>query len=88
MTDEGPIDPPPDCEAVVRSLWDFLDSELDKESIAEIRGHLDACNPCRGHADFERRLLDELSKLRRQPSDPEALRARVEAALESLRTEP
>ena len=88
MTDDRPIDLPSDCESVIRGLWDYLDAELDEESIAEIREHLDACNPCNGHADFERRLLEELAKLRRQPSDPEALRSRVEAALESLRTEP
>lgn len=75
----------PDCGAVVRALWDFLDAELDDASLAEIEAHLDACQECRSHADFEQRLVDELAGLRRQHSDPEALRARVEAALRNAK---
>jgi anti-sigma factor (TIGR02949 family) len=71
----------PDCGSVVRALWDFLDAELDDAGLARIEAHLEACEDCRAHADFEQRLVDELAGLRRQHSDPEALRARVEAAL-------
>ena len=74
-----------DCEAVVRALWDFLDAELDDASAAEIDAHLRACEHCRSHADFEQRLVAELAALRRECSDPEALRARVEAALREAR---
>ncbi len=73
-----------DCESVVRALWDFLDAELDDASAAEIQAHLEACEPCRAHADFERRLLDELLAMRRREADPDALRARIEAALREV----
>ena len=56
----------PDCESVVRSLWDFIDAELDDASLEVIDRHLEA--------------------LRRQHSDPDALKVRVEAALKELRT--
>ena len=71
----------PDCESVVRALWDFLDAELDDASAADIKSHLEACEHCRSHADFEQRLVDELVGLRKEHTDPAALRARVEAAL-------
>jgi anti-sigma factor (TIGR02949 family) len=72
----------PDCESVVRALWDFLDAELDDARLEAIDRHLAACRQCRSHADFEQRLVDELAALRREHSDPEALRARI---LEALR---
>jgi predicted anti-sigma-YlaC factor YlaD len=76
-----------ECEAVVRALWDFLDAELDDASLAEIDEHLSACEPCRAHALFEQQLLDELSCLRREHTDIDALRARIEAALERVKVE-
>ncbi len=76
-----------DCEAVARALWDYLDAELDDATLAEIQAHLDGCQPCRTHADFERRLLDALSRLRREHRDLDALRDRVEAALARARQE-
>jgi len=82
-TTEGPVD----CEAVVRSLWDFLDAELDDEALASMREHLEACAPCCGHVDFEKRLLTELATMRRQNSDPDALRERIEVAIRNAKAE-
>lgn len=76
-----------DCEAVVRSLWDFLDAELDDEALAHMREHLEACAPCCGHVDFEKRLLEELAAMRRQNSDPDALRERIEDAIRNAKAE-
>ena len=76
-----------DCESVARALWDYLDAELDDATLAQIQAHLDNCEPCRTHADFERRLLDALSRLRREHGDIDALQARVEAALARARQE-
>ena len=79
MTDD--IRFPPDCESVIRALWDYLDSELEEGETARIHEHLDACGHCRAHADFEHRLVNELASLREQNTDPSELRARVERAL-------
>jgi anti-sigma factor (TIGR02949 family) len=76
-----------ECEAVVRALWDFLDAELDDASLAQVDAHLRACEPCRAHAEFEQRLLEEISRLRREHADVDALRTRIEAALERARAE-
>ena len=38
-----------DCEHVLEQVYAFLDHELDPASAAEIRHHLEACEPCRGN---------------------------------------
>ncbi len=88
MTDEAKIEFPPDCEEVVRALWDFLDGELEEADVERIEEHLEHCGYCRSHSTFERRLVDELAGLRRQHSDPDALRSRVEAALREAGLKP
>ena len=87
MSETESAQSPMDCEAVVRSLWDFLDSELDDQTLASIRAHLEACGPCCGHVDFEKRLLDELAAMRRQNSDTDALRVRIEEAISKAKAE-
>ena len=84
---ETNVEFPPDCEEVVRALWDFLDSELDDVTARRISEHLEACEYCQSHADFERRLVSELAGLRRQHSDPQVLRERVKAALRKAQRE-
>ena len=69
--------PPPDCEKVVRSLWEYLDGRSSPESVAAIEAHLDQCEGCRAYADFEARLVRTLSDLRRSHSDPGRLREDV-----------
>jgi anti-sigma factor (TIGR02949 family) len=72
---------PPECEAAVRALWDYLDRALDAPQMAVIDDHLEKCAPCREHARFERALIDRIRGLRREHQDPVALRVRVLAAL-------
>ncbi len=72
---------PPECEAAVRALWDYLDRALDAPKMAVIDDHLEKCAPCREHARFERALIDRIRGLRREHRDPIALRGRVLAAL-------
>ena len=84
---ESKTAPMMDCESVVRGLWDFIDAELDAESVAKMKEHLEACGHCRSHADFEQRLVDELAGLRRECVDPAALRVRIEEALKRAKQE-
>jgi anti-sigma factor (TIGR02949 family) len=67
----------PDCDAVVRALWDYLDGALEAPQMAAIDAHLAECEECRAHAGFERHLLEEIATLRQQHDDPAALRARI-----------
>ena len=72
---------PPDCEKMVRALWDYLDRALDAPTMAAIDAHLALCEPCREHARFEPALLDRIRQLRREHDNVAALRGRVLAAL-------
>ncbi len=77
--------PPPDCEAVVRAIWAYLDGRLDAEQVAEIEAHLAWCHGCVAHTEFERRLVRELAAVSREHSDPETLRTRIHEALRNAR---
>jgi anti-sigma factor (TIGR02949 family) len=72
---------PPDCEEVVRALWDYLDRALDAPTTTAIDAHLARCSYCREHAAFERALITQLRRLRRDCDDPVLLRSRVLGAL-------
>ena len=72
---------PPDCEETVRALWDYLDRALDAPTTAAIDAHLARCAYCREHASFERALIVQLHRLRRECDDPVLLKNRVLGAL-------
>jgi anti-sigma factor (TIGR02949 family) len=72
---------PPDCVETVRALWDYLDSALDKPTLAAIDAHLERCAYCRAHLAFETSLVAELRTLRREYTDAQELRERVVTAL-------
>lgn len=77
-------DPPaiaPDCERVVRAIWDLVDGEVAPEQASELRDHLEQCSYCRAHEDFERHLAREIAALRCEPVDPVALANRVRSRL-------
>lgn len=72
---------PPDCDEVVRALWDYLDRALDKPTMAAIDAHLSRCAYCREHLAFERALIERIQRLRRDYPDAPTLRRRVLSAL-------
>lgn len=80
-----PIIWPPDCEAVVRALWDYLDRELEEPDMAAIDAHLAECEYCRAHATFERKLIDEIRALRQRHDEPAELRVQVLEAIRRAR---
>lgn len=71
-----------DCDAVMRQLWDDLDGELTAERMEAIREHVAMCARCYPQYNFEREFLTSLSRLRREHSNPAALRERLMDALE------
>ena len=44
------------CDESINKLYQYLDSELDDVTAAQIRTHLEECQPCWDSFDFERRL--------------------------------
>lgn len=51
------------CEDVIRSVWDYLDEEIDRDRKDRIRQHLELCDHCRDHYTFEGRFLHSLGHL-------------------------
>ncbi|MEI8404202.1 MAG: mycothiol system anti-sigma-R factor [Actinomycetes bacterium] len=69
------------CDDAVHQLYDFLDGELTEERRQQIAAHLDGCAPCIGAATFEAELRQVIADRCRE-AVPDALRARVAAALD------
>jgi anti-sigma factor (TIGR02949 family) len=70
-----------DCDAVMRQLWDYLDGELTPDREAAVREHLSVCKRCYPQYNFEQAFVKALSASRRKHSRPDAIKARVLAAL-------
>ena len=71
------------CDEVIRSVWDYLDEEIDRDRKERIRQHLASCDHCRDHYTFESRLLHSLGRLLDHDGDEAiaTLRERIERAL-------
>lgn len=72
------------CAEAVRQLYRYLDGELTDDRRREIAVHLDECGWCGEAAGFEAELRALIAK-RCRDRVPEALKARVAAAIEEAR---
>jgi len=70
-----------DCTEALAHLQDYLKRELTPELVAEVRVHLEQCRDCTGYARFEESFLVMLETRAAKETCPEALRARILAAL-------
>jgi mycothiol system anti-sigma-R factor len=69
------------CDVALAELYQYLDGELTEEARSRIERHLRECSPCLEAFDFEaevRRLVAD----RCRDQCPEALRQRIQAAIE------
>ena len=69
------------CQEALEELYTFLDGELTVEKREHIRVHLDDCNPCLEHYDFEAELRIVISKKCKE-AVPQALKDKILRALE------
>lgn len=72
-----------ECEEVVRQLLEYLDSELDEESIQAIDEHLMHCRGCFSRAEFERRLKERVAETG-ETEAPDSLRRRLRILMEGF----
>lgn len=79
MTGHAMTDIP--CEDVIRSVWDYLDDEIDVEQRERIRRHLQLCDHCRDQYTFEKAFLRSVRRLVDDDTAAISLRARIERAL-------
>jgi mycothiol system anti-sigma-R factor len=69
------------CQEALEELYVFLDGELTVEKREHIRVHLDDCNPCLEHYDFEAELRLVIAAKCKEPV-PQDLKDKILRALE------
>ena len=79
---------PTDCEHVLRQIELYLDGELVGVQRVEIERHLGGCDPCTGHADFQRKLKEMLRAKCGCNDVPPELLQRVRSMLQTPHTHP
>ena len=62
-------------------MWPYLDGALPDEWQARVVEHLEACDNCQSHYDFERAFLEAVHDSGAVAGNFEPLRTRVLAAL-------
>lgn len=65
-----------DCSGVMKRLYEYIDGELDDETLVKIRRHLEVCKKCYPHYQFEKAFLHLLGDQGRA-SAPSELRRRI-----------
>ena len=73
----GPDDP--GCRAMVESLSDYIDGDLDEALRKAIDAHGGHCPPCRAFVRTLRATVEVVRKLPRQPLRPETVRTLARA---------
>jgi anti-sigma factor (TIGR02949 family) len=69
-----------DCEEALHRLLDFLNAELQGESLQELERHLERCRSCFSRFEFEKRLKAHVAELGREPV-PSELHHRIRKVL-------
>jgi anti-sigma factor (TIGR02949 family) len=73
------------CEEVGSSIYEFIDQELDAETAAGVKRHLDACPDCYPMARFEKHFVESIRRVTNQQSASPDLEQRI---LDALAKEP
>lgn len=62
------------CEDALARLWEFLDGELSPEDEAAVKKHLEICNRCFPHYDFQSAYFEYTRQVREREHAPTPLR--------------
>jgi mycothiol system anti-sigma-R factor len=65
------------CREALDHVYEYLDKELTPEVERAVREHLEACQPCGQHFDFEDSFLRFLQARCRSRSAPPDLKRRI-----------
>ncbi|MEV0621169.1 mycothiol system anti-sigma-R factor [Nonomuraea sp. NPDC050404] len=76
-----------DCREVLDKVYAYLDGELTKGDIAEVRVHLDECSPCLKEYDLDKAIKALVHKHCGCDPVPADLRAKVLDRIAQVRSE-
>ena len=71
------------CKDVVENIMDYIDKELDVETLKELEKHTGECPECKAFVDTYKRMLDVTRKLKERPSVTPEIRSRLKTLLKS-----
>ncbi|NLC58318.1 MAG: anti-sigma factor [Armatimonadetes bacterium] len=72
------------CLGVMQALDDYLSRELTPEEARQVDEHLELCELCMSHFQFERALVMHIRKKAQEVRAPATLRARVLSMLDQI----
>lgn len=70
------------CREAVELLFEWLDEELDGAAERAVAAHFEVCTRCYPRLVFERSFRDALRRVAEDGEAPDALKTRIEEALE------
>ncbi|QVQ54114.1 mycothiol system anti-sigma-R factor [Spiractinospora alimapuensis] len=85
MSCEGPSDTP--CSEVLAKVYAYLDGELEEGGCAEIREHLDQCEPCLREYGLDEAVKRLVARCCGRDPVPPGLRDKVLTRLASAEVE-
>jgi mycothiol system anti-sigma-R factor len=71
------------CEEVLKSVFSFLDKEMERGGMDEIQKHLDLCRECFSKVEFEQLLRDHL-KQKTDHECPDNLKKRIQDVIKKF----
>lgn len=71
------------CKDVVKNIMDYIDSELDYETLNALESHLGECPECMSFANTYKKMRDLSGKLKQKTFVTPEIRARLKNFLKS-----
>jgi mycothiol system anti-sigma-R factor len=72
------------CEQAVARLYEYLDQALPPAESEAVKRHLELCEACFHHFEFDRRLLETIRERCQTGRAPEPLRRKIADLLDQL----
>ena len=71
------------CKDVIKNIMDYIDSELDYETLNALEFHLGECPECMSFANTYKKMLDLSGKLKEKTFVTPEIRARLKKFLKT-----
>lgn len=73
------------CDEVLDQVYEYLDGELDRDRIAEVRRHLEECGPCLQQFGLEQAVRELVARSCACSRAPDGLRDRILSRITEIR---